>query len=592
MKNLSRIDVVEYLVHVVGLVTVLAVMGYVMIHYEDYVYKFHALSFFSTSGDFCLNQLQRPASAVFYVGRFLTQCCHVPLLGVLLYLGLVLACGWFARKTLICRRGHLAWVVVPVVLQFLFIFRLGYRIYLYKDDAALFVVPLGFLSMLFCLWVLQQNLVRRFVAPCLVALIGYPLFGAYSLLAMVLHIWQSLISKTLRRDFLSVCLAMVLVLAVPCVYYVLFYTHTDVHYLWLQGLPHLNFLEDMSGWWPLLASYGACMLICALTRLPLEKYRYVGVCIAALVYVSSAWTLRSFVFRNLHFHRQVSAERALESHHWQELLRLTTSMPVTNDVLVAYRNIALFHTGQLVEECTRHSFATTPVVLGKNVYNSSLLAGPSIFFYSGFTNFAARWASELNLFNGVSVERLKILVLTAILNKEYAVAEKYLVRLHTVPFCGKWVERHRRMIRTGKVDDFLAGQTSLQQTSNTLFLPSGQAAHDVVYAYNFSEGENKSVVEWRMAIALITKTSRDFETLYAHYVRQHDEVPECVRYARLLFAAQSRDSALLDYVRQDLGTATEVVRSFDRCQQSLPKPTPDVRSYLHYYYYKHYEMPN
>ena len=222
MKKLSRIDIVEYLVHIMGLLTVLTVLGYVMIHYEDYVYKFHALSFFSTSGDFCLNQLQRPASAVFYVGRFLTQCCHVPLLGVLLYLGLVLACGWFARKTLICRRGHLAWVVVPVVLQFLFIFRLGYRIYLYKDDAALFVVPLGFLSMLFCLWVLQQNLVRRFVAPCLVALIGYPLFGAYSLLAMVLHIWQSLISKTLRRDFLSVCLAMVLVLAVPCVYYVLF----------------------------------------------------------------------------------------------------------------------------------------------------------------------------------------------------------------------------------------------------------------------------------------------------------------------------------------------------------------------------------
>lgn len=404
------------------------VTAYVFLHYSDYVYKFQALSFFGGGLEYFVSCMREPGGLLLWAARFLTQCCALPVLGVAL---LVLVNAGTAATLIygVRRQKGSAFVgILPSLLVFLFIARLGYRIFLVRADALIFTQPLGLLvASLLLLW-LQRTHINRYALAAAVVLLGYPLFGFYALLPVAV--------SAIRKPW---CLLMVAV--VPLLYYFALYDGLALKFMWLAGTPFLDFVDDFAGVWPLLAAW--VTFACA-GAIPVEEAEtgLATAIVSLVVYAACVLSLYQLPCRSALFHWQMKAEREMENGQWASALETCTYSKVTNDILIAYRNIALYNLGRLQDECINYSFTVERSEIDHLKVPVSRLAGPTIFYYSGLLNFCSRWSMDLNLWAQPGVERYKYLAKVALLEGEYELARKYIDKLASSPFHKKWAAKY------------------------------------------------------------------------------------------------------------------------------------------------------
>lgn len=473
------------LVHTVGLAAVTVVTAYVFLHYSDYVYKFQALSFFGSGLDYFVSCLREPGGLLLWAGRFLTQCCALPALGALL-LALV-AAG--TSVTLIygvrCQKGSAFLGILPSLLVCLFIARLGYRIFLVRADALIFTQPLGLLiSSLLFFW-LQRTHISKYALAAAIVVLGYPLFGFYALLPVALY--------AIRKPW---CLLLVAI--APFLYYLAVYDTLPLQFAWLAGTPFLDFAGDFAGAWPLLASWLAFALACAV---PVEKEE-TGVLMALIslvVYGACILSLYQLPCRLALFHWQMKAERELEQGRWSSALVTCTRSNVTNDILIAYRNIALYNMGRLKEDCVKYSFDVDRSEIASFNAAGARFSGPTTFYYSGLLNFCSRWCMDLNLWAQPAVERYKYLAKVSLIEGEYELAMKYIDKLATCPFQRKWAGKYAGYARNPETfadDPEYKSLKPLQAHDEGLWISSDDASTAVLMFYARANGDTPEFEEW------------------------------------------------------------------------------------------------
>lgn len=562
---------------------VAAVAVYLTAHYSAYVYKFHALSMFEGSWDWFAAHFDRPAALLTWCGRLFTQICCRPALAIVLLMLLLAATVWLIRRYIVCDKRFGALSVFPATLMLLFVMRLGYNVYILKSDALIFTQPLGLLCAL-CLFRLLISSRGGIFKPLFVAVIGFPLSGFYSLLALLMFAFRTLARGGDNKRFAAAAVSLASAAAVPYLWYLVAFNGANPAYLWLYGLPY----PDLSGlWgvaWPLVAALALPLLLCLIPfRNKEHSSRWLSAAVAVFSAAVAIPALYILPCRDSLLHRQLKAERCIEAGDWDGVLKQTSLSDVTNDILVAYRNIALFRKGQLVEKCCSYSFDCVPVYVNGNQMVSSRLAGPTIFFHSGLVNFASRWAFELNLGNAYALERIKYLAKCALVNGEYGLASKYIDAVGRNPFQHSWARRYRALLSNPESisdDPELAPILKINRYSQKFWLASDKAANNVpaFYLYMDTACDTPEFLEWAMATAMMTKTQNHFEDLYSAYATAFPDMPESVRQARLIFAVVSEDSQRIDTVRKDLGDSVKI--------------DPDDRlNYAHYYYQKRYAEP-
>lgn len=529
----------------VAAAVLLITFGHVMVHYSAYVYKFQSMSLFDGSWSWFASHFDRPGALILYLGRFLTQFCICPAAAAallfLVFAGIVfLICRMFVKDA---RFAVLA-LFTPLAL-FLFIMNMGYEVLTARADAQIFTQPLGVLAALVTAWVCTCCSRREKIVPAvpvLAVVVLYPLFGFFALLGAMAFGLHCIFSMKGSARAIAPAVSLASSAAVPYLYYLLCYNHTPLKYMWQAGTPYLDF-----GGVPVPAAWLAMAFVSVLLfALPpfrktdrTSRLSFILPVTLTAAMVAAVYTLPD---RRLLLHRQMEVEYAMGEGDWETVAKITTSLRTTNDVLVAYRNSALYFLGRLPQDCWKYSFSTVPVTSGTNTYVSSRVAGPTIFFYSGLINYAARWASEINLYGSYSVERVKYLAKTALFNGETELARKYIDMVGRTTFQKRWARKYLEYLDNPSMladDPEYKMLAPLQEYQESGWYPSDVAAYDVLLFYAFVKGDSVQMLEWNLAAAQLTKSAQYFNEIYADYSRLAADVPVEVAQTASFFSSAS-----------------------------------------------------
>lgn len=545
-RGTKQLKVLET-VAVTGAVCVLLSMAQMMNHFSAYIWKFHAVSLFDGSFSWFASMFDRPAAIVTYVGRFLTQFCLYPKVAVALLFVIYAVIFALIRRVLVRDVRFLALAALVPACLFLSMMTMGYDVVLARADAQIFSQPVGAVLSLLVLWLLitvsrlEGWLGKTLVAACLV--LSYPLFGFYALLGgLSFAVWTLLHTEGRERLFLA-SLPLICAAAIPYIYYVVAFNHTPLRYMWLAGTPYLDFADNnVPALW-LAASWVLLPLIALPKFVKRKEVSWFSLALPVAVYVVIVVAVYFLPDRRALLHRQFAVEKAMDEGRWDDALSMTVSLRVTNDVLVSYRNCALYFNGELPQRCWKYSFDTVPLTSGKTEFVSSRIAGPQIFYYSGLLNFAARWAFEQNMYQTYGLERIKILAKVALFNGEPELARKYLEMVGRTTLHKSWARRYLRMLDHPDelaADPEFAALSPLQDyDAGRTWYPSDAASYNVLQFYSFVKGNSPEMLEWNVAAAMLTKAADWFEELYPVYAAGKTLIPEEVEDARRVFSTPS-----------------------------------------------------
>ena len=123
------------------------------------------------------------------------------------------------------------------------------------------------------------------------------------------------------------------------------------------------------------------------------------------------------------------------------------------NLMVIYKNIALMQTGRLDRMFELNNCGTIPKQNNGPEIHISQLGSALIYYQFGQMNFAFRRAMESAVKYGLSFRNLKMMARTALMNREFDMAEKYLSMLKTSTFHREWAKEHERWLMSST--DFL-----------------------------------------------------------------------------------------------------------------------------------------
>ncbi len=185
---------------------------------HEFLFRAQELSLWLPTKIYFDERMLVPGGFINYVACFLTQFFYYPLLGSLIFVGLLFVVQLLTQKafTFPVRWGLLA--ILPSVLILCCAMEAGYWIFQIKTQGYLYSMLVGFLSTLsvLCLYRRVKGF-WRYLIIIGIAAVGYPLFGFYALLALLTIVAFSLRSSDEGRWGI-VLLALVAACATPILY--------------------------------------------------------------------------------------------------------------------------------------------------------------------------------------------------------------------------------------------------------------------------------------------------------------------------------------------------------------------------------------
>lgn len=141
-------------------------------------------------------------------------------------------------------------------------------------------------------------------------------------------------------------------------------------------------------------------------------------------------------YRNACFHAEMRLSRYMEQGNWQAVIsEMDDFQRLPTRQMVLMRDIAMLHTHQLqTAQQTMSCEGYRPEMLhGPKVY-MAYTGGPLAYYAAGFVNDAYRWTYENCMEKGFAPGRLRLLLLCALQNHEWRLADKYVAILRRTLF--------------------------------------------------------------------------------------------------------------------------------------------------------------
>lgn len=464
-------------------VLVVAAIRLIQIEYETLL-RAQELNLWLPTGLFWKTTMQYPGGAASWLATYLTQYFYHPWLGVSILCGLwLIICfllGWVYRLQGPWRALTL---LVPLALLACFT-QTGYWIYYQKLQGHLFVPTVGILFASLCLAVqrilgdcLPAKAARwaQIVWMALVCIVGYPFFGAWALgatgLVALLPPKNEGSSVNYKLYALYFIFALVLIAAVPQIYYQRLFEMTERGYLYVAAMPSFRYGKDLFTEYRLpyyaiilafaiLAVIGWARGVFAVNRLRpwLRPLIVVVLLFVAIFGVSKAW------YRDVNFQKELAMNRAIEELDWERVLTVArdgSSTVKPTRQMVMYKNLALFRLGRAANEMF---FYPEGAVQQNAPWKARMtqIGGKLIYYHYGKENFCYRWCMEDGVEFGWKAETLKFMARTSILNQEWTVARKYLDLLKKTTFHRAWAERYEKYLATPDAFDLQKLEASVK----------------------------------------------------------------------------------------------------------------------------------
>ncbi|MBQ8051778.1 MAG: DUF998 domain-containing protein [Bacteroidaceae bacterium] len=455
MKNKER-----YLVPLL-LAVALVVMGWMVLRTESEVlYRMQELSLWLPTRYFLKISTFYPGGLLTWAGALMTQFFFHPWLGM----GLMVV-AWGLIMLLTCRlfRLHGVWqglsLLVPLALMAALV-QTGYWLYYMKLQGHAWVPTLGVLTALLLAIPFRRltNRWGRLAWMAIVGILGYPLMGAWSFLALGLQTLSPALqkdTKPLTSRLSPLALGVFLIALVPPIMVQRFYGQVEMSQAWLAAMPSFQYGKtDCMAY--RYAYFALPVIFIILALLPKESPSQsrgrnwgrgalvVVLLLLACFGVSKRWN------RDTNFHKEVSMTNAIHRLDWEGVLRIMLSqdmgptMPPTR-VMVMMKNLALFRLGRAGDEMFRYPEGAEQQHAEWQV-RMTQVGGKMLYYHYGKAGFCYRWCMEDGVEFGWSVDVLKYMTKCSLLTHDWDVARKYIDMLRQTLYHREWAEKYERLI--------------------------------------------------------------------------------------------------------------------------------------------------
>ena len=525
------------------------------------LYHLEQYSLFCPKGDYLRSFFEQPGGVLALIGAFLTQFCHYPVLGAALF-ALLMCLLTFLTEKAFALEGKAVWLsTLPALFLLLFITRMDYSVYLFRTYGLLYSQLLGFcaasaLVLLYRKFFLGKRFSPLFVA--LVVLIGYPLFGAFALLAALLMALLAL--QEGKQGFIDLALVLLLGFAVPwlCGNWSGVFPRIHRKFVYLAAFPYMEFLDNFICLVPLILAASALMALCFLRKAGRVTVTVLVAVTLLLVAGGSNW--------DRGFHTVLGMEKAVSRQDWDKVLKLAKKEKNPNRVHVLYRNVALYETGALLEKMFQYPDGDAPLhTLAQ--FPISNICGVPVLYYCGMINPSDRLAMEYSSTFCKNIHYYKYQAKTALVSGEYELARKYLDMVDANWFQGDWTGRYRAFLENPALmdaDKEFQRLRPLLRNSPKDFEASGPLQEMLFAHFENPDYVNEAYYEWQTAFYLIQKDAD--RTLYSLFNRL-DLVPDApvgmaVAEGAALFGSESGDMEVMRAITSVLRNRNSVLQRF------------------------------
>ncbi len=525
------------------------------------LYHLEQYSLFCPKGDYLRSFFEQPGGVLALIGAFLTQFCHYPVLGAALF-ALLMCLLTFLTEKAFALEGKAVWLsTLPALFLLLFITRMDYSVYLFRTYGLLYSQLLGFcatsaLILLYRKFFLGKRFSPLFVAA--VVLIGYPLFGAFALLAALLMALLAL--QEGKQGFIDLALVLLLGFAVPwlCGNWSGVFPRIHRKFVYLAAFPYMEFLDNFICLVPLILAASATVALCFLRKAGRVTVTVLVAVTLLLVAGGSNW--------DRGFHTVLGMEKAVSRQDWDKVLKLAKKEKNPNRVHVLYRNVALYETGALLEKMFQYPDGDAPLhTLAQ--FPISNICGVPVLYYCGMINPSDRLAMEYSSTFCKNIHYYKYQAKTALVSGEYELARKYLDMVDANWFQGDWTGRYRAFLDNPVLmdaDKEFQRLRPLLRNAPKEFEASGPLQEMLFAHFENPDYVNEAYYEWQTAFYLIQKDAD--RTLYSLFNRL-DLVPDApvgmaVAEGAALFGSESGDMEVMRAITSVLRNRNSVLQRF------------------------------
>ena len=537
-------DKLKHLPLIAGLTFLVITWLLLNIFEHEYLYRVQELSLWLPTEVYFDERMMVPGGLMSYIACFLTQFFYYPMLGSLLFVGLLFVVQLLTRKVfdIPARWGLLT--IVPVALILSCAMEAGYWIFQIKTQGYFYSMLVGFLFTLSAirLYQISKGWVR-YITVALIAAAGYPLFGFYALLALLSIVVLEATSK--ERNIAVALLCIAAAIATPILYYNV-YEQTRFVRMFTAGMPAFEFIvRDLRTWIPYILLY-LFPLVMPFIRFNRSgnhvqtKKRFMltqGIGIGLIVFV-----VQLFWFRDPNFRAEIKMNHAMERLEWRKALDIAKAQKQTpTRLIVLNRNLALLKLGRAGDEMFHYLDGGEPAASPFEI-RLMQVGGKMLYYHYARMNFCYRWCLEDAVEYGWKVDYMKYMVKTSIVSGEYDLAMKYINTLKKTLFYKEWAKKYEKMAKNPELiakDREMASILPLYQFEDQL---DGDNTLVEIYllnyfAHTYSDLNTPMFDEASLMCALTLKDIQTFWNCFFRYANSHktDRMPTHYQEAALLY---------------------------------------------------------
>ena len=512
---------------------------------HEFLFRVQELSLWLPTRVFFDERMLVPGGLMAYIACFLTQFFYYPLLGSLLFVGLLFVVQLLTQKVfaLPSRWGILS--IIPGALILCCAMEVGYWIFQIKTQGYFYSMLVGFLFTLSTVRLYQFIQGRwRYLTIIAIAAVGYPLFGFYALLALLTIVAFSLRSSDENRWGIALlCLACIL--ATPILYYNV-YSQTRLTRMFTAGMPAFEFsTRDLRTWIPYILLYLFPLVIPfipfhqASTHNTPKKHFIISQSICA---VAILFMVQFFWFRDPNFRAEIKMNHAMERLEWRKALDIAKAQKQTpTRLIVLNKNLSLLKLGRAGDEMFHYLDGGEPTASPFPI-RLMQVGGKMLYYHYARMNFCYRWCLEDAVEYGWKVDYLKYMVKTSIISGEFTLAQKYINTLKKTIFYRDWAEKYEKFITNPQLiakDREFASILPLYQFEDQL---DGDNTLVEIYllnyfAHTFSDFSTPMFDEAGLMCALTLKDIPTFWNCFFRYANSHktSRMPVHYQEAALLY---------------------------------------------------------
>ncbi len=269
--------------------------------------------------------------------------------------------------------------------------------------------------------------------------------------------------------------ASMLILLWLLIYFLIYWgCHLKWHLCWLALLPSMLLLwaetslgywiytSDIPDWWfspTLFVLFASLCAFCAFRLNRLIRIAWQVICLLSVLCVGHTWMEEARVPDSLRvpfhatlddsgFKAEMRMERAALEGRWPDILReMRQTRQKPTRAMWMFKNAALLNEGRLAEAWLDYS-CLTRMPAANDSANVSMVCtfAPTLYYLNGSIEFSYRWNMENMVSNHISVQRLRLMSMCALVKGEYDLAGKYLNLLSKTSFHRKWAEAQRKYL--------------------------------------------------------------------------------------------------------------------------------------------------